>query len=164
MSSASSARHPFVVADKQLIGVAQAFLGHDRTVVGAFSAITGARPGIEALLMIPSLIVAEVLKGVFDLDGILWSAVLGGVAGGGMTIVAVTRRRSVTVAATQNEVVVLNNRGRSWKHPRTATTFPWSAVRFDDTGVRSVWIHGVRYWVGGSHEDEARRLVGTGPR
>jgi hypothetical protein len=128
----------------------QARVPADEVVLGAFVGIRGPRPGVEAFAGFA--FVAGLL-----LTSSYWVAIPISVA----VFVAVNfARRYVTVARTDRSVLLLEN-GRRSSPPADAevTRLPMNSITASsDAGDPSVSVGYARFWVNGSHQDEARRL------
>lgn len=145
----------------QVLQAAREFVGaHDLTTTAptdAFSAMRGLRPGIEVFFALPLIVLAS----EFGPSGAILSGLFtGGIVALGLLPVLLART-GVIVAATGTELLVLRSSRLRTRRPvaleqrlpRTGT------LQFSDGGDRSVRIGGVRYWIGGTQSDVARRLA-----
>ncbi len=141
---------------------AASFVGSDETVIAAFRAVQGPRPGAEALALgvaIPVLAFSPAGTGI---------ALLLCLAAGVIVLAVITAlRRSVLVAVTEHHLLVLDcGRMPGRWHPHSllgrSDRRPLAAAA-NDSARRGLHleIDGCPTWVVGSDQDEARRLAAS---
>ena len=139
--------------ESKLVDHAQQLLDADERVSSAFVAIKGARPGIEALALLPFVAVLLVV-GSFPV------ALVVAVVGYGAVVAS---RKIRTVAHTDRNVVLLRN---TYLHPRRPSSVVallprQNAIQPPDVskGDKKVTIGGEGYWLQTRDLDEAKRMA-----
>ena len=124
----------------------------------AFGAARGPRPGVEAVALIPALIVEIWLISVLHIS---WVVGMLGLLVAFWTPMLLLRS-TWTIAGNDRFVVLIRNKRFRPSRPDRLSKrlMAPTAIAFVEGGDRAVELAGIRYWVAGAHSDEARRAAG----
>lgn len=140
----------------ELSRIAQAF-SPDLPVTRAFSATRGIRPGLEALAILPAVLVF----GSLPFSNLLAGAVVTAIVCGLVVISVSSTREPYVIATTAESIVVLRcSRSHRTRPVKVIQSVPLDpGIELVGDGDRAVIVAGVRYWVSGVQRDEARRAA-----
>ncbi len=132
-------------------------VGEPGSVRSAFVAVQKVPPGGEMLAAIPAFAVLFGMPG----DSVALSTLGALVIGAVCVVVILALRRTVTIATTNDEVIVV---GHVRIHPSRLDAVVGRFVRagalgYSGGGTATVRLDGERYWVSGWDADEARRAA-----
>jgi hypothetical protein len=139
-----------MAADPKIIRTIVPLLDPEERVLGAFIGVSGPRPGVEALAVLPFVAVLIATSN----QVLAWLVAIA-------AIVTVTVLRSyATVVRTDRAVLVIDSgRRRLPRAPAAVTRLAVNAIEVvNGSGDGRVTVGFAEYWVGGRSQDEARRL------